>query len=187
MDYPTLALGELRPRDSTQLKKKLPLHKGLSAYYFFGIFALIAPFAPILSISLAGDVKLLGWGPLLLFFMACEALSFYFLFHANKTYLRRLKGLSHGIFVKGIVKEQGRNFVFWKSSRNYTITIAFELAGKQIYHKVQSNKASLHADFPVGTELWGLHDVDGLGSCFPIEFGVLLEAPAQKQKPIERK
>ena len=187
MDYPTLALSEMRPRDTTQLKKKLPLHKGLAAYYFFGIFTLIAPFAPILSIGLAGDIKLLGWGPLILFFLACEALSFYLLHHANRIYLRRLKGLSQGIFVKGTVKHHGRNFVFWKSSRNYNISIAFELAGAQIYHIVQSNKADLHNDFPIGTELWGLHDAEGLGSCFPIEFGVILEAPAQKQKPIERK
>jgi hypothetical protein len=187
MEYPTLALSELKPRDTDQLRKKLPLHKGLAAYYFFGVFALFAPFPPIIFFAVSGNIGQLGWGPIVLFLLVCEAISLFLLFKANKSYQRRLGSLSQGNFVKGIVKNHGRNFVFWKSSQNYNITIAFDFAGERKYHRVQSNKTALHDNFPIGTTLWGLHDNDGLGSCFPIEFGILLEAPPEIQKPLERK
>lgn len=187
MEYPTLALSESKPRDLAQLRKKLPLHKGLAAFYFFGIFALLAPFAPVMSIALAGNIKAMGWVPLIFFFLVCEIIAFLMLFHANKTYQRRLRALSQGSLVKGKVTHHGRNFVFWKSARNYTITISFECGGKKHYHTVQSHRSDLHFDFPIGTELWGLYDSEGLGNCFPLEFGILLEAPKLPQKPLERK
>jgi len=44
MTYKTIAVGDDKPRNVELIRKSLPLYKGIKAFYFFGIFALIARF-----------------------------------------------------------------------------------------------------------------------------------------------
>jgi hypothetical protein len=184
MEYKTLALDEKRPRNVDLIRKALPLYDGVRPFYFFGVFALIAPLIPLVFMIVNSPKLAMGWGPIAFSIFAFELIAFLLLFQGNSIYQRRLKALVEGIEVEGTVIKQGRNFVFWKSARNYNLTIEFEHQGKKQQISVESPKNQLHLDFPEGSKIWGLYAVEKDAVCFPIEFGILLEPknPAKKGK-----
>jgi hypothetical protein len=171
----SISLPDKRPRDAAQLRKKIPMHRGLTPLYFFGVFALFAPFFPIVAMAVNGKIGEIGWGPLIFFFFVAELFAFLFLNQANKTYLKRLNAFVNGEYIKGKVLAQGRNYVFWKSARNYNLTVKFDYKGKSYQHQISGTKASLHNDFPINTEIIGLFDADTESICFPLEIGLTLE------------
>jgi len=175
MTYISISLPDKLPRDAAQLRKKIPMHRGLTPLYFFGVFALFAPFFPIIAMAVNGKIGEIGWTALVFFFFIAELLAFLFLNQANKTYLKRLNAFANGVYVTGKVVAQGRNYVFWQSSRKYNLTIEFDYKGKSYQHKISGTKANLHTDFPLQTTIVGLFDVDSEAICFPLEIGLTLE------------
>jgi hypothetical protein len=175
MSFKTISLPDKRPRDAVQLKKKLPLYKGLIPYYFFGVFALIGPFIPIVIIALNGEIGQIGWGPLVFAFFAAEIVAFILLNIANKNYLRRLKAFSNGVPIKGQLIEKTRAFIFWKSSKNYILIVNFSFKGKNQNFKISSSDALLHSTFGEKDEILGLYDPESDSVCFPPEIGLILE------------
>jgi hypothetical protein len=179
MKFQSISLPEKRPRDAMQLKKKLPLHRGLTAYYFFGVFALIVPFIPAIILAVNGMISNLGWLPLLFFFTLAETFAFLYLNYANKNYLRRLRALGNGVAVKAKVLRHSRSFVSWKSSRNYVLTVGYEFKGKQIQTRFDATFSELLSNFPINSDISGLHDPDSDSVFFPPEIGLILE-----EKPV---
>lgn len=182
MEYKTLALDEKRPRNIDLIRKALPLYKGVRPYYFFGIFSLLAPLIPmVFMLANPPDFKL-GWGPIVFSIFAFELIAFLMLFQGNKIYIRRLRALVEGVEVEATVVKQGKNFVFWKSSRNYNLHIAFEYQNKKQQIVVESSQKQLHQDFPTGSKILGLYDAKREAICFPIEFGILLESQSEQNR-----
>jgi len=179
MKFLSISLPDKRQRDALQLKKKIPMHRGLTAYYFFGVFALIVPFIPVITLAVNGMISNLGWLPLLFLFILAETFAFLFLNYANKNYLRRLRALGSGFTIKAKVVRHSRSFVSWKSSRNYALTVAYEFKGKQLQTKFDAAFSELHSNFPINSEISGLYDPDSDSVFFPPEIGLILE-----EKPV---
>lgn len=181
--FQTISLPDKRPRDAMQLKKKIPLHRGLTAYYFFGVFTLIVPFIPAIYLAINGDIATIGLLPLIFLFLLAETAAFLFLNYANKNYLRRLRAMTNGIAIKGRVITQYRNFVVWKSSRNYALRVHFEFKGKQMESTFNTSFKELHSQFPDKSEIAGLYDPDSGSICFPPEIGLILETKPENINP----
>ncbi len=186
MSFRSISLPDKTPRDSEQLRKKIPLNVELTPFYFFGVFTLVVPFFPIIAMAVNGHIGNIGLFPLIFFFLSSEVIAFLLLNLANRNYLRRLKAFSNGSLIKGKVIEHGRNFVFWKSSRNYNIKVAFVYYGKNITHTVSSKKSDLHQFFPVGFEINGLYDRDSESICFPPELGLILELKETPNRTLKK-
>jgi hypothetical protein len=183
MKFKTISLPDKRPRDAMQLKKKIPLHRGLSPFYFLGIFALLAPFFPAVFLAVNGMISKIGSIPLIFLFLLAETLAFLYLNFANKNYLRRLRAFTNGLPVKAIVKSHSRNFLIWKSSKNYTLELSFNFQKKTINTKFDSSNSELHKQFPVNSEIIGLYDPDSDSICFPPEIGLVLEEKQESFNP----
>jgi hypothetical protein len=179
MKFQTISLPDKKPRDAAQLKKKIPLYRGLTAYYFFGVFALIFPFIPAIALALNGMISKIGWIPLLFLFMITETFAFLILNFANRNYLRRLRALSNGIAIKAKVIGQSRNFVILKGGKNYSLTVSYEFKQRKMEEKFDAAFAELHSNFPVNSEICGLFDPESESVFFPPEIGLVLE-----EKPV---
>ncbi len=182
MKYKTLALDEKRPRNVDLIRKALPLYSGVRPYYFFGIFALVGPLIPLVMIVTMVEEQPIPWAALVASLFIFEAIAFLLLFQGNKIYQNRLKALVEGYEVEGTVVAQGRNFVFWKSAKNYNITIEFEFQNEKHRQQIQSSHVSLHQQFPKGTKVWGLYASKRSAICFPIEFGIILEPQIEQNR-----
>jgi hypothetical protein len=183
MKFQSISLPDKRPRDAMQLKKKIPLHRGLTPYYFFGVFTLTVPFVPAIILAVNGMISKIGWLPLVLLFLMAETFAFLYLNYANKNYLRRLRAFSNGLPVKAIIKGHSRNFLIWKSSKNYSIELSFIFQKKTINTKFDSSNSELHKQFPINSEILGLYDPDTESICFPPEIGLVLEEKQEILNP----
>lgn len=187
MSFKTISLPDTRPRDAIQIKKKLPLHKGLLPFYFLGVFALFLPFLPVVFLAVNGNIAELGWGILILLFLIAESTAFFLLNYANKSYLQRLKAISNGIIIKGKVVEAGKKFVFWKCSRDYNLKIKFEYKNSENTIKLSNPSFELHKKFPLGSEVIGLLDTETGSISFLLEMGLILEDNKNKKPIYKRK
>lgn len=187
MEFKTLALDGKLPRNVDLIRKALPLYTGVRPYYFFGVFALIAPMIPLISIIVNNTQLANGWLMVGISIFIFELIAFLLLYQGNKIYQRRLKALVEGTQIEGKVLQQGRNFVFWKSSKNYNLSIEFEYKNKKQQITLESANAQLHQAFPKGTKVWGLYAAEKDAVCFPIEFGIQLEAPSKPKSKAPRR
>ena len=149
-----------------QLKKKIPLHRGLTPYYFFGVFTLSLPFIPAIFLAVNGMISQIGWLPLVLLFLMAEASAFLFLNFANKNYLRRLRAFTNGFPIKAKVIAHQRNFIFWKASFEHKFVLFYEYKGKRLEASFNAAFAELQSQFPVQSEITGLFDPDSGAICF---------------------
>jgi len=179
----SISLPDKRPRDAMQLKKKIPLHRGLTPYYFFGVFTLSVPFIPAILLAVNGMISQIGWLPLLLLFLMAETSAFLFLNFANKNYLRRLRAFTNGFPIKAKVIAYQRNFIFWKASFEHKFVLSYEYKGKRLESSFNAAFADLQSQFPVQSELTGLFDPDSGSICFPPEIGLVLETKPENINP----
>ena len=186
MKLKTISLPDKRPRDAMQLKKKIPLHIGLTAYYFIGIFALLTPFIPTVLLAVNGMISKIGWAPLIITFLLAETLAFLSLNFANRNYLRRLRAFTNGLPIKAIVNGHSHNFNLGKISKAYSLELSFNFQKNTIKSKFDSTKSELFNQFPINSEIIGLYDPDSDSICFPPEIGLILEEKPEIANPRKR-
>jgi len=170
----TISISNNTPRDIKQLKLTLNLKKGLGGYYFFGYFFMFAFFLPALSyLIISREFSF----PLIFQLIICNLISVFVGFiifkNVDKRYLKRLNAFVYGQICNAKVISHERRFVFWKSTRDYSVTVELINTNGEIQHEIiQSSNSYLHKQLPVGSEINGLIDLKTKFVFFPIELGV---------------
>lgn len=161
-----IKLGDKPPRDMGEIRRKLDLWAGLRVYRIFGFaFAiggvvvagssLLPPYEPgLIAVRVIGGV---------LFFGGFAAL---LLRNARRTYESRVHALQDGVMVAATVTAHARKFVFWKSERDFVVVVGFEYDGARGSARIQSPRAELHEQLPLGGTVSGLFDPSSGKSLF---------------------
>jgi hypothetical protein len=161
------------PRDPTRFRDLMDFKKGLRVYYFFGTFFSLGTVMLILSVFLppyeAGLILFKIIAGLGLF----GTMSFILLGTAIQRHRERLQAFSEGMILEGTVTEHGRKFVFWKSSRDYTVTVEIWLDDNTtISATVQYPDVEIHKKNPLQSSTPAFVDTTSNSVFIPAEIGV---------------
>lgn len=172
----TIQIQENPPRDISSVKADVSFSKGLYPLLFFGYFINVAVvliavmyfFIPGADHSNEAIVRLI--------IAACifDFIGAMFLVYAARIKQRRIFAFQRGIIKTGRVVQHGRCFVFWKSSRNYTITVELVLeSGERITSVISSSSEELQRMMLPGTDVVLLYDSIAKTIFVPQEVGVV--------------
>jgi len=95
--------------------------------------------------------------------------------NARQTYQRRVNALRNGVAVEAKVVEHRRTFVFWKSTRDYVAIVEVEGSRGGGMAKIQSSRAELHEQLPIGGPVIGFLDAERDQTVFLESMGYTLE------------
>jgi hypothetical protein len=100
-------------------------------------------------------------------------LSFILLRSATQRQRERLQAFRKGIIIEGTVTKHGRRFVFWKSSRDYTVTVEISLDDNTtISATVQGSNGLIHKKNPLQSKILAFVDMTSESIFIPAEIGV---------------
>lgn len=174
MSLTSISLPKNTPRDAVQIKKKIPLIKGILHYYILGIGSLIFPFLIGFTLASLEIFPKISWNFLIVFFTLFEISAFYFIYKANTCYLNRLKAFTNGVLITGkIIEINGKfDFLRFKKVKNITVQITYN-------HNIITKNT-----FPISYKIdnltkdkfvRGLYDPETKTYFFPMEIGLDLE------------
>jgi hypothetical protein len=176
MAFQTISLPDKLPRDAQQLKKKLPLHRGLIAYFISGVAALFVPFLPFIYFAVNGQIGQIGWTAMVLTFLLFEISAIYLINFANSNFLRRLRAFSRGYKIEAKIVSIDSFFDFFSLSKSKIIHVELKM-GKEIKkHKIKLSVAPQEGQFKVNDKIGGLIDLSSDSICFPVEIGLMMES-----------
>ena len=170
----SISLPKNTPRDALQIKKKIPLIKGILHYYILGIGSLIFPFLIGFSLAVLEIFPDIGWNILILFFALFEISAFYFIYKANTSYLNRLKAFTNGVLISGKIIEINEKFDLLRLKKVKNVIV--EITNNQ--NIITKNTFPISYKISTLTEdklIKGLYDPETKTYFFPIEIGLDLE------------
>lgn len=154
--------------------------RGLGPYFFFGWFSITGPAIPtamMLAHAIIGDAPKEIFVPGVIAFVVAGAILGTILLRSGSNIKReRELALSRGVMIPATVLAHGRAFTFYKSVRDYTLTV--EYAGPDgAPHRsiIRSSNRELHRHDP-GDTIMGLRDETSGAVFFPVEAGCELHA-----------
>lgn len=180
-----LKIPKKPPRDLTEIKTQINLTKGLYQYFVFGYFMMLGFLIPVVFIlyhNLIEMDSMISPIALIVSFLVFESIGFLLLWTGVKKRRKRKQALQNGKVISAKVVGQGRAFVFWKSTRDYTVTVEWrDDNNKRIHHTLTSHSRTLHYALPVRSETTGVFDAESRTVFFPIEIGVELIVNDEKK------
>jgi hypothetical protein len=176
MTFQTISLPDKLPRDATQLKKKLPLHRGLLTYFIGGVVALFVPFLPFIYFAVNGQIARIGWVPMVLTFIFFEISAILMINYANSNFLRRLRAFSKGNKIEAKIVEIKPFFDIISLSKNKMLTVELKTGKELKKYNVKISNSFEDDFFKKNDKITGLMDFSSDAVCFPAEIGLLIES-----------
>jgi hypothetical protein len=153
----------------------IDLKSGLRVYYFFGYFFLAGALFMVFTAFLPPHEAGVRFFKIVFGFLVFGGLGYFSLSIAEKKYKARKLAFENGIIIEAIAISQSRCFVFWKSERDYVVTLEYRDINLQIKHcLVQSSDSDFYNLLPIGKKTSGFYDQESGSAFFPIEIGYLI-------------
>lgn len=172
----TIMLTKNSPRDIASVSKQARLNKGILAYFIFGYFFMLTIIIPIIFIAMIPGEKNIPFGGLIVSILFFEGIGIMLLFTGKKKLGKRIDSIRNGIVIKAKVISQSREFVFWKSVRDFSVILEIEEQSGKVYNtKIQSGNWQFHNELPIGSSLYGLKNPKTGSVFFPAEIGLKME------------
>jgi hypothetical protein len=161
------------PREPARFKDLMDFKNGLRVYYFFGSFFSLATVMLMLSAFLPPHEAGLIIFKIIAGVGLFGTLSFILLRTAAQRHRKRLQAFRKGMILEGTVTKHGRKFVFWKSSRDYTVTVEILLDDNTtISTIVQGPDGVIHKKNPLQSKIPAFVDTTSESVFIPAEIGV---------------